>query len=114
MTRRLWLTCPMADTDVRVYLASDDDPDLIVEGVPAEGMCLRGEGVVLVNETVPARRRLGVLLHELLHAAVYLSGAKTAVRLSDDREESLVGAIAPLLTHGLVGAGLLRGRRVQG
>ena len=112
--RRLWLTLPMADTEVRVYLASPDDHDLLTEDdpTPAEGMCLRGEGVVLISESVPARRRLGVLVHELLHAAVFLSGAATTARINDEREEALVSAVAPLLTHGLVEAGMLRGKRV--
>lgn len=110
--RRLWLTTRMADADVRVYLASPDDPDLLVDGTPAEGVCFQGDGVVLINADVPQQRRMGVLVHELLHAALFLSGAKATLRLSDEREERIVGAVAPLLTHGLAHARLLRGRRV--
>ena len=52
------------------------------------------------------------LLHELAHAAVFLSGAKATLRLSDEREEALVSAVAPMLTQWLAGVGMLRGRRV--
>lgn len=110
--RRLWLTCPMADTEVRVYVTSNTDPELLVDGTPAEGVCLRGEGVILINDDVPARRRMGVLIHELAHSAVFLSGAKATLRLSDDREEALISAVAPMLTHALTAARLLKGRRV--
>ena len=112
MSRTLWLTCAMADSRVSVYVASPDDPDLQVDGDAAEGVCILAEGLVLINEAVPVRRRLGVLIHELIHLASFLSGAKVTLRLSDDREEALVSAIAPMLTHALVGAGLLKGRRV--
>ena len=114
MTRKLWLTGRMADSEVRVYLASPDDPDLLVDGTPAEGVCYQGDGLVLINADVPAQRRLGVLLHELAHAAVFLSGAKATLRLSDEREEALVSAVAPMLTQWLAGVGMLRGRRVPG
>lgn len=112
--RTLWLTCPMADTEVRVYVATADDSDLRTgpDDPPAEGMALRGDGIVLINADVPQRRRMGVLVHELLHQAIFLSGVGATVRLNDAREEALVSAIAPLVTHALAGAGVLKGRRV--
>jgi hypothetical protein len=61
------------------------------DGKELDGYCDYGSQTILIDTSLNETKRLSVLLHESIHAILYLSGQSQL--LDDDREESLVLAL---------------------
>lgn len=110
-TRTKWLTIPIVGIEWTVYLSDEDDPDLrdSNEHKSLEGRCLFWKNVILVNRRLPPSRLPDVLLHEVLHAVVFLSGARETCGLGDSTdEEKVVVTLAGPLTAALAACGALK------
>ena len=57
--------------------------DLTFEGRSVAGLCRETECEILLAGTMPARKRLNVLLHELTHAWIFATGQPESVTGND-------------------------------
>jgi hypothetical protein len=109
--RTKWLTIPIVGIEWTVYLTDEDDADLrdSNEHKSLEGRCLFWKNIILVNRRLPVSRLPDVLLHEVLHAVVFLSGARETCGLGEsDDEEKIVVTLAGPLTAALAACGALK------
>lgn len=109
MSRTQWVTAPLGSAEYRVYLADDDDhllkPHTEADG-PCEGATCHDTSTIVIRRSLPRKRIPEVLIHELLHAVMHISGISHTMRWKLTREEQVVHSIAPFLAHALVGARL--------
>lgn len=113
MTRTPWLSIPLGSAVYRVVLCDPQDPELSIEDASGcEAVTDHDTATIYMRRTLPRTRVAEVLVHEILHASVHISGLAVTQRWKPEREEAVVHALAPMLAHALVGGGLWKGRRV--
>lgn len=106
--RTLWFRLRIGPATWNVYLAARELLTALMPGHDYEGCTLLEESAIYINRELPRDRWPDVFVHELLHAVVFVSGATETAPLSDSREEKVVAALAPLLTHALLDLRSLR------
>ena len=99
-----WLTCHIGGQRWRVELVSASNPNLLHDGERCHGVCLFDKCRIYISRDLDEQAREDTLLHELLHAALLVSGARNALReavAEVDRyeavEEGTVRALTPVL-----------------
>lgn len=104
VARRLWLRAPVGPVTWSVYLAPPNDPLLSPPTSgddPLEGFAQGSRLSILINDALPPERRWDVLVHELMHAAMYMLSGSDALGIDHAREEAIIGLIAPLLAQSM-------------
>lgn len=93
-----WLALFIGGQKWSVYLVSpkskylrDDD------GSTLEGVCLYDRCRIYINRDLDESAREDTLLHELMHALLYVSGGDKAYGRDHTKDEQLVGALTPML-----------------
>lgn len=81
----------------QVYLATVKERPSLAD---ADGECLFVEQRIYLSAACSVERRKATLLHEVLHAAMYESGARHVLGLDEEKDEQIV----LMLTSALCGA----------
>ena len=93
-----WLALHVGGQKWGVYLVAPTSKHLALDdGSPCNGRCFYDECRIYINRKLDEAAREDVLLHELLHAALFVSGAEAAYGKSPKAEELLVSALTPTL-----------------
>lgn len=96
-----WFDVHVGGVSWAVHLAKPGSKDL-----PASygGICYLDRAAIYIDQGLSHPLRVEALLHELLHAAFYVSGAAHALTLPPtvDREEAIVRDLTPVIHRLLV------------
>lgn len=92
-----WLAVHVGGQLWRVDLVAPKNPNLRDEqGNGCHGRCLFEKCRIYIDKTLDEQAREDTLLHELLHAALFVSGADAAYGKSVTVEEKIVGPLVPV------------------
>lgn len=93
-----WLALFLGGQKWSVYLVSPNSKHLILEGGErCHGRCFYDTCRIYISKALDEGAREDALLHELLHALLYVSGAEKAYSGDPKKDEDLVGALTPML-----------------
>lgn len=94
-----WLALHVGGQKWSVYLVSSKSKYLIDEDTdePLDGRCIYAKNRICINRELDEEARQDILLHELLHALLYVTGAEKAYGGDAKKEEALVSALTPTL-----------------
>jgi hypothetical protein len=93
-----WLAVHVGGQRWGVHLVSPRSKHLVNdEGTRLVGKCDYDRCRIYISSALDAPAREDTLLHELLHAALYVSGAEEAYGKEHAAEERLVTSITPVL-----------------
>lgn len=93
-----WLALHIGGQRWSVHIVSPKSKHLVdEEGVRHVGRCVYVASRIYISSELSESVREDTLLHELLHALLYVSGAEAAYGKSAKLEEQLVSALAPML-----------------
>jgi hypothetical protein len=92
-----WLTVHVGGQKWRVDLVSPKHPELKDGEKCFKGRCLFEKCRIYIDKTVDEQLREDTLLHELLHAVLYVSGAATEAYENDEAvDERVVSLVTPM------------------
>ena len=95
-----WLALRFGGQRWAVHVVAPRSKHLVDESGDAKvAMCFFETCSIYLSSALEESAREDALLHELLHALLYVSGAESAYGGDPKREEGLVTALTPLL-HG--------------
>lgn len=105
-----WFDVPIGPSKWSVLLSVPGvSPALDDEGEFAhEGYCSSQHSRIYVNASLPRDRWPDIVVHELLHAVIYVTGIDTAFGLDLGKEEKLVSQMTPTLCDMLLRGGMLK------
>lgn len=109
-----WLSIGIGGQKWGVYLVSPKSKHLNVEGEVRIGSCVYSSCRIFISRDLGESAREDALLHELLHAILYVSGAEKEYGRSAEVEEGIVGAITPVLHRVLSDLGFRFPRGIYG
>lgn len=94
-----WLVVHVGGQKWTVYLVSARSKYLTDEdtGEPLDGRCVYSKNRICINRELDEEARQDILLHELLHALLYVSGADKVYGGDAEKDEQLVTALTPIL-----------------
>lgn len=93
-----WLALHVGGQKWSVYLVSPKSRRLLRDdGTYALAHCFYDECRIYISRTLDEGAREDTLLHELLHALLFVSGADKAYGGDAEKDEDLVGALTPML-----------------
>lgn len=94
-----WLALHIGGQKWGVYLVPASSKRLVDEedGAQLIGRCFFDQSRIYISRDLDESAREDALLHELLHAALFVSGAESAYEKSAKAEEQLVSALTPCL-----------------
>lgn len=96
MTR--WLALHLGGQKWNVYLVSPRSKYLRTDtGGLCIGRCFYDKCRIYLSRSLEGSAREDALLHELLHALLYVTGAESAYNGSAEADEHIVGALTPAL-----------------
>lgn len=97
-----WLALRFGGQRWAVHVVSPKSKHLVDDhGDTKLARCIFETCAIYLSSALEQSAREDALLHELLHALLYVSGAEAAYRGDPVREEKLVTALTPLL-HGVL------------
>ncbi len=92
-----WLALHVGGQKWGVYVVSAKSKLLVVDGECHVGRCYFDRCRIYLSKELGESAREDALLHELLHALLFVSGAESSYGKSPEKEESLVQALTPCL-----------------
>lgn len=93
-----WLALRLGGQRWSVYLVSPQSKHLACEkGNRRHGSCDYESSRIFVSKALEQSARDDVLLHELLHALLYVTGAETAYGGDPKKDEHVVSCLTPTL-----------------
>jgi hypothetical protein len=93
-----WLALEIGGQRWAVHLVSPRSKFLLDEdGSHLEGYCCFESSRIFISRDLGEPAREDCLLHELLHAALHVSGASCAYDKSQSKEEKIVAPLTPVL-----------------
>jgi hypothetical protein len=106
---RLWLKASVCGHTVPVYYCLPGHPFLVTGGSENSGTYDPTANRVAISSAQTADSACETLLHELLHAFLYLSGVShTFLKGNDKLEEDIIRTLSPHLFAGLRSSGMLK------
>lgn len=90
-----WLATFVGGQRWSVYLVSPNSKHLLVDGEYKAGTCDYVRCRINIANDLDEQAREDTLLHEFIHALLYVTGAQKAYGNSYEAEELLVSAITP-------------------
>jgi hypothetical protein len=99
----LWMKIHVGGQLWKVYLVSPKHKKL--KGGDLNGSCHYEESKIYISKALDGEARDDTLLHELLHALMFVTGADKAYGGDAVKEEALVSALTPALHRVLVDLG---------
>lgn len=93
-----WLSLHIGGQRWGVFLVSSKSKHLTDEaGSHCHGRCVFDQCRIYIDKTLDEQAREDTLLHELLHASLFVSGADAAYNKSNATEEKIVAPVTPVL-----------------
>jgi hypothetical protein len=92
-----WLELSIGGQRWKVYLVGPKSKHLMGPEGTRVGTCDYEHCRIYISKSVGEDAREDALLHELLHAALYVSGAEAAYGGDAVKDEQIVGALTPCL-----------------
>jgi hypothetical protein len=90
----IWLRLHVGGQRWTVHLVSPKSKHLEGDHV---GRCIYERCAIYIDKTVGEGAREDTLLHELLHAVLFVSGAEKVYGADPKKDEALVAALTPVL-----------------
>lgn len=101
-----WLSVVVGGQRWGVHLVSPKHPELR-EGCGHLGRCLFDKCRIYIDKTLSEGAREDTLLHELLHAALFVSSADQAYDRSMEVDEKIVSSLTPVFHRLLIDLGFV-------
>lgn len=101
-----WLRFMLGGQRWAVHLVSPRSKHLVTEDGAHVGRCVYERCRIYISRDLDAAAREDTLLHEALHALLYVSGADESYGKSAKTEERIVGALTPHLHRWLHDLGM--------
>lgn len=109
-----WIALFIGGQRWSVFLVSPKSKRLKdANGDPASGLCDYDKCRIYISNALDDGAREDTLLHELLHALLFVSGADKAYGGDPTKDESLVTALTPVLHRLLKDLGFRFPRRIS-
>lgn len=104
MTR--WLALHVGGQKWSIYLVSPKSKYLLSDGDRCQGLCDYNTCKIFLDRSLSEPALEDTLIHELFHAANYVSGAEDAYNKDPSVEERIVRALTPIWHRVLKDLGL--------
>ncbi len=94
---KLWLKLHIGGQAWKVYITPSCNKKLNFDGDHCAGRCDYDACKIYISKALDDQAREDTLLHELLHALLYVSGAENAYDGDPKIDETIVSALTPIL-----------------
>lgn len=102
-----WLALHIGGQRWGVFLVSPKNANLLEDGIRYVGRCVYEKCRIYISRDLDTQARNSVLLHEVFHALLHISGAEAVYEGDADKDEQLVSTLTPHLHSVLVELGFL-------
>lgn len=92
-----WLSFFIGGQKWTVYLVSPKSKHLQDDETWLAGLCSCEKCRIYISNALDEQAREDTLLHEILHALLYITGAGKAFKIGDDVEENFVLSMTPVM-----------------
>lgn len=102
---KIWFKTQIGGQAWTIYLVSPNSKHLVVDGDLLDGKCVYPYCKIYIRNDMAEGATHDTLVHELLHAWVWVSGAGEVYENDYEKDERLVSRLTPYLHRGILDLG---------